>query len=51
MPASNLCGQGSVMDGIVSPHPLPRPNVYIEGLTPDVTVFGNEAFKEVITVK
>jgi len=26
-------------------------NVYVEGLTPNVTVFGNRAFKKIIKVK
>lgn len=36
-----------VMDWIV---PFP-PNPYVEALTPNVTIFGDRAFKEVITGK
>lgn len=31
--------------------PGPPPNSYVEALTPNVTVFGDEAFKEVTMVK
>ena len=34
------------MDRIVSPS-----NLYVEALTPNVTIFGDRAFKEVIKVK
>lgn len=36
---------GSAMDGIVSP------NSYVEAVAPNVTVFGDRLFKEVIQVK
>ena len=32
-------------------YPLSKKNLYIEALTPNVTVFGDGTFKEVIKVK